>query len=217
MPPRNFILYDCGHREFENPSPLKKLKRALSIRKVLSNKVKEAKDIRADGVCPECAKDPVGLLLGDQVFRRINNPLQPVGLREEYSPSHSDETEAESQQERSSSEEESAHEEEVEARKDHGVVERPPTRIPRRPVGAPPAQSHRRLALFYPEEDPFADGKDPLADGEHAFTDGYREVETGRRVSVYKEEGDAKGVSEDDDSARKSDEQRKNESAITGF
>ncbi|APA13585.1 predicted protein [Sclerotinia sclerotiorum 1980 UF-70] len=210
---QNFILYDCGHRELESPSPLKRLKRALSLKRVLSNKVREPKDIRVDGACLECRKYPIGLLIGDQVFRRVNNPMEPAVIREENTPSDSsDEPKAESQQERSSSEEEAAHEEDVEEREglDHGVVERPPTRIPRRPVGAPLAQEHPKSAESSSGEDPFADGEDPFKEGEHAFTDGYLHEGINRWISLTEKEREHdKGALGADESTIISDEQEK--------
>ncbi|KAF7936988.1 hypothetical protein BELL_0319g00130 [Botrytis elliptica] len=52
----NHLVYECGHRFPEFPSKLKKLKRALSIRRALSKKAKVPKDIARAGLCDICAE-----------------------------------------------------------------------------------------------------------------------------------------------------------------
>ncbi|KAF5870806.1 uncharacterized protein Bfra_009360 [Botrytis fragariae] len=51
----NHLVFECGHRFPEFPSKLKKLKRALSIRRALSTKAKVPKDIARAGLCEVCA------------------------------------------------------------------------------------------------------------------------------------------------------------------
>ncbi|KAF7876940.1 uncharacterized protein EAF02_008160 [Botrytis sinoallii] len=51
----NHLVFECGHRFPEFPFKLKKLKRALSIRRALSKKAKVPKDIAREGLCEVCA------------------------------------------------------------------------------------------------------------------------------------------------------------------
>ncbi|KAF7914310.1 uncharacterized protein EAF01_000716 [Botrytis porri] len=51
----NHYIFECGHCFPEFPSKLKKLKRALSIRRAFSTKAKIPKDIKREGLCEVCA------------------------------------------------------------------------------------------------------------------------------------------------------------------
>ncbi|KAF7890538.1 hypothetical protein EAF00_008853 [Botryotinia globosa] len=51
----NHFVFECGHRFPEFPSKLKKLKRAMSIRRAFSTKAKVPKDIAREGLCEVCA------------------------------------------------------------------------------------------------------------------------------------------------------------------
>ncbi|TGO52692.1 hypothetical protein BOTNAR_0317g00170 [Botryotinia narcissicola] len=50
----NHFVFECGHRFPEFPSQLKKLKRAMSIRRAFSTKAKVPKDIAREGLCEFC-------------------------------------------------------------------------------------------------------------------------------------------------------------------
>ncbi|KAF7934187.1 uncharacterized protein EAE97_008547 [Botrytis byssoidea] len=52
----NHFVFECGHRFPEFPSKLKKLKRAMSIRRAFSTKAKVPKDIAREGLCEVCVE-----------------------------------------------------------------------------------------------------------------------------------------------------------------
>ncbi|KAF7945402.1 hypothetical protein EAE96_010176 [Botrytis aclada] len=52
----NHLVFECGHRFPEFPSKIKKLKRALSIRRAFSTKAKAPKDIKREGLCEVCVE-----------------------------------------------------------------------------------------------------------------------------------------------------------------
>ncbi|KAM0130090.1 hypothetical protein ACHAP3_007561 [Botrytis cinerea] len=69
----NHLVFECGHRFPEFPSKLKKLKRALSIRRALSNKAKVPKDIPREGLCKVCAEYSVQDFLAGATQTQYSN------------------------------------------------------------------------------------------------------------------------------------------------
>ncbi|KAF7859730.1 hypothetical protein EAF04_008809 [Stromatinia cepivora] len=137
---QNFVVFECGHKAPEKPSVLAKVKRALSIKRALSAKSRESKEIPIEGSCWNCQLEPFKLPFGDEEPYGTRVPLRVANPGEDDPPHFVEKTEAERQQERFFADAEAAHEEDRKAREVDYSVETP-SRIPQ-PAGILGAPRH---------------------------------------------------------------------------
>ncbi|KAJ8061675.1 hypothetical protein OCU04_009476 [Sclerotinia nivalis] len=156
---QNYVVFECGHKEVEIPTKLKTLKRAFSIKRALSNKIQESKDIPVEGACEECRRDPFGFLSGGGAPSDKREPPRVVNRGEDDPPRLVDKTETEYQRVKFFTEAGAAYERDRKAREvDYGVQSPSPSHIPR-PAGILVAQDHPDFAHLNRGENPFADEK----------------------------------------------------------